>query len=129
MDAETFTRVVGSAPENDDLDRANCVQAGKLLHEQCGVCAHGLPRFIPCGKCSNKSSEAKPMTDARREQAICNILLLSEASGLTLDAATATLTRSLPVESLPALQRVAQTLKAHTEVERADMAKSVLDRT
>ncbi len=39
----------GIPPEQDDLERCNCPNAGKIGHEHCGICIHNLPRFM-CGK-------------------------------------------------------------------------------
>jgi hypothetical protein len=33
---EYFTEKVGRAPEQDDLERCNCKDAGKVCHSQCG---------------------------------------------------------------------------------------------
>lgn len=47
--AREFKTQFGFAPENDDLDRVNCEQAGMPGHSQCGVCPeHDQPRFV-CG--------------------------------------------------------------------------------
>jgi hypothetical protein len=47
--AERFTAAVGRAPEDDDLDRCNCRDAGKIGHSGCGWCQEcDRPRFI-CG--------------------------------------------------------------------------------
>jgi hypothetical protein len=48
--AEEFTRVVGSAPQQDDLERANCPIAGEMGHWGCGWCEHDKPRWmcVPC---------------------------------------------------------------------------------
>lgn len=44
--AEEFEDAVKRAPEDDDLDRANCPDAGKPGHRQCGWCPkHDWPRF------------------------------------------------------------------------------------
>jgi hypothetical protein len=41
-----FTYLFGRPPENDDLDRVNCSEAGKLGHRLCGICKrHRLPMF------------------------------------------------------------------------------------
>lgn len=46
---EIFIDRVGREPENDDLERCNCNQAGKIGHMLCGWCpACDLPRFV-CG--------------------------------------------------------------------------------
>lgn len=34
--AEIFEKATGSAPIQDDLDRCNCPNAGKMGHWQCG---------------------------------------------------------------------------------------------
>ena len=44
-----FILRTGNIPENDDLDRAYCKDAGKPGHLQCGWCLkHDKPRFM-CG--------------------------------------------------------------------------------
>jgi uracil-DNA glycosylase len=49
ISAERFTAAVGREPENDDLDRCNCPEAGKIGHSGCGWCRQcDRPRFI-CG--------------------------------------------------------------------------------
>jgi hypothetical protein len=54
MDSHEFEERVGSAPEQDDLERANCPLAGQWGHLQCGICQmHGLPRFS-CWQCEVK---------------------------------------------------------------------------
>lgn len=46
--AEEFKTRFGVAPEDDDLDRVNCLECGPG-HFNCGVCeTHNLPRFT-CG--------------------------------------------------------------------------------
>ena len=46
-----FIRNVGRKPEQDDLERANCEHAGKLGHQDCGVCLeHNKPIFC-CVDC------------------------------------------------------------------------------
>ena len=49
--AEMFTRRTGHAPKDDDLDRANCLQAGSMGHWGCGWCPHDKPRWqcMECG--------------------------------------------------------------------------------
>lgn len=49
IDAQQFEELFGRAPEQDDLDRVNCGEAGTLGHVSCGICGvHNLPRFM-CG--------------------------------------------------------------------------------
>ena len=46
--AEKFEESVGSKPENDDLDRCNCTEAGNMGHLQCGWDdERDMPVFIP----------------------------------------------------------------------------------
>ena len=47
--AEDFKKMTGHDPENDDLTRSNCLEAGQAGHGSCGICSkHNQPRFI-CG--------------------------------------------------------------------------------
>ena len=47
IDATRFKEATGHEPENDDLDRANCPDAGKLGHQDCGWNhTHNLPNFM-----------------------------------------------------------------------------------
>jgi len=47
--AEKFKEATGFEPENDDLERCNCTEAGKLGHHYCGWCdEHNKPVFM-CG--------------------------------------------------------------------------------
>ena len=49
MTATEFAAKTGRAPEQDDLERVNCAQAGKIMHWQCGWCpTHDTPHF-ECG--------------------------------------------------------------------------------
>jgi len=51
---EDFTKATGRAPEQDDLDRCNCPDAGQLAHQSCGVCKeHKMPVFM-CRVCFSK---------------------------------------------------------------------------
>lgn len=47
---ETFELMVGRPPVDDDLERANCQDAGNPGHLSCGVCHHNRPVFLcpPC---------------------------------------------------------------------------------
>lgn len=49
MTEEEFKEKTGADPIQDDLERANCEQAGQRGHWMCGVtpCC-GMPRFIGC---------------------------------------------------------------------------------
>lgn len=43
-----FNELVGRLPEQDDLERVNCEQAGTRGHSSCGLCKDcGYPNFIP----------------------------------------------------------------------------------
>lgn len=49
INAEIFTKAVGREPEQDDIERCNCVQVGKPGHLFCGWCdVHDKPVFM-CG--------------------------------------------------------------------------------
>lgn len=50
MKAKEFEKVVGRTPKDDDLERANCDQAGQPGHWSCGICKHGCPVF-ECQPC------------------------------------------------------------------------------
>ncbi len=50
MNKEEFEKVVGRPPDNDDMHRVNCPDAGKLGHWCCGMCKCGLPRFMCSGQ-------------------------------------------------------------------------------
>ena len=54
MNAEEFERKTGHKPIQDDLERVNCENAGKIGHDLCGVCVHGYPKFLICNKCKEK---------------------------------------------------------------------------
>jgi hypothetical protein len=47
---QQFKDMVGREPENDDLDRCNCVRAGEPGHSSCGICKHNKPVF-ECQEC------------------------------------------------------------------------------
>lgn len=52
MDALRFRQITGREPQDDDMERANCLQAGEIGHKHCGVCPTcGFPRFVPNGRC------------------------------------------------------------------------------
>lgn len=53
MTAEDFIKSTGFAPENDDLERANCPLAGTIGHIWCGICRHGEVRFA-CVRCAGR---------------------------------------------------------------------------
>lgn len=47
VDAALFEKLTGRLPEDDDLERVNCLRAGEDGHRQCGSCPTcGLPRFL-----------------------------------------------------------------------------------
>lgn len=48
MSPEEFEKTFGFKPENDDIERAECPDAGLLGHFNCGVCPNcGMPRYTP----------------------------------------------------------------------------------
>jgi hypothetical protein len=54
MTAKQFEQITGRPPEQDDLERVNCPQAGSIGHEHCGTCpVCNLPRFM-CGGLSHE---------------------------------------------------------------------------
>jgi len=50
-----FLDNTGRLPEIDDLDRANCEEAGQRGHSGCGICSHKKPVFM-CPECFPLSS-------------------------------------------------------------------------
>lgn len=45
---ESFFAATGFWPEQDDLERCNCDQAGRIGHTMCGWdSARNMPNFIP----------------------------------------------------------------------------------
>jgi hypothetical protein len=60
MTAAEFKQIVGREPEQDDLERANCNSAGTPGHYGCGVCPHGIPRFLlaTCDECWSAKERA-----------------------------------------------------------------------
>ena len=48
--AEHFKAAVGRDPHLDDLERANCKEAGAKGHSECGWCPHDKPVWF-CPKC------------------------------------------------------------------------------
>ncbi len=52
MNESEFKKLTGRDPVDDDLDRANCHEAGTLGHAYCGLCdSCGYPKFeCYCGK-------------------------------------------------------------------------------
>ena len=51
---DDFFQHVGRLPEDDDLERAMCSEAGTNSHKQCGVCIHMKPVFC-CNECCSKA--------------------------------------------------------------------------
>ena len=49
MDAQEFEEKTGRAPENDDLERVNCPEAGVDGHWLCGWCENHDKPFFECG--------------------------------------------------------------------------------
>jgi hypothetical protein len=48
IDAKTFKRATGFAPEQDDLERCNCQKVGQPFHLICGWdYERNLPNFWP----------------------------------------------------------------------------------
>jgi hypothetical protein len=58
MNAEQFKQVTGKEPEQDDLERVNCSEAGLDGHYQCGLCGFcGYPRCIVNVNCDHRTSQ------------------------------------------------------------------------
>lgn len=51
--AAQFTRATGRAPVLDDLQRANCPQAGEVGHYGCGWCAEHDKPVWACRSCAS----------------------------------------------------------------------------
>ena len=59
--AAQFEAAVGYPPEDDDLVRCNCPEAGAEMHWSCGWCeVHNKPVFV-CGLPCSKAPEAARM--------------------------------------------------------------------
>lgn len=58
MTPEEFEKATGRAPVLDDLERANCREAGQPGHTACGICEHGLPVF-ECAPCFVATTQRK----------------------------------------------------------------------
>jgi len=55
-----FETLVGRPPDQDDLHRANCTQAGDVGHLMCGLCyVCNQPKFV-CGGIWGHSASMKP---------------------------------------------------------------------
>lgn len=54
MTAQEFKELTKQDPIQDDLARANCKDAGKIGHYQCGICPIcGYPIFMVTIKCNH----------------------------------------------------------------------------
>lgn len=63
MTEAEFVAVLHMKPKPGDLERANCPDAGKLMHFQCGVCVdHGLP-YAFCIPCTGERIASLAMQD------------------------------------------------------------------
>ena len=49
MNAYEFEQVTGRSPIEDDLERVNCEQAGRIGHLSCGWCAICDGPMFECG--------------------------------------------------------------------------------
>lgn len=66
--AEKFKERVGTDPIQDDLERCNCQDAGKIGHEMCGWDVdRDMPRFVPgdedCFVRGDKSVEIRNISE------------------------------------------------------------------
>lgn len=71
MTRAEFIAAVGHEPVLDDLERANCSEAGKFGHLGCGVCEHGRPVFLCFERCWVKAATkpvTKPVDEANDER-------------------------------------------------------------
>lgn len=58
MDENLFKEQVGREPVDDELERCNCQEVGRVGHQLCGWCMdHKIPRFV-CG-CRVKKETSK----------------------------------------------------------------------
>jgi hypothetical protein len=51
MTEAQYKQRFGRHPVMDDLDRINCREAGQLGHSACGLCSHGMAKFMVCYDC------------------------------------------------------------------------------
>ena len=64
---QEFEKRTTYKPEQDDLERANCEQAGTIGHWSCGWCVkHDKPRFM-CG-CLLKYQESNALLSGERSE-------------------------------------------------------------
>lgn len=68
--ADEFFNATGHLPQQDDLERCNCPDAGKPGHTACGTCEHGLPVFM-CSPCFTVQC-APTMTDDMAAEFLAN---------------------------------------------------------
>lgn len=62
IDEWKFLDRVGSAPKDDDLERANCPSAGEPMHRMCGWCnSCDMPMWV-CGCGMSRLCDAKGIT-------------------------------------------------------------------
>lgn len=60
--AEQFEAATGSKPQQDDLERCNCKEAGKLMHRQCGWCTTcNRPNFMHSLTCFKVGDIVEPV--------------------------------------------------------------------
>ena len=58
MNSKEFMLLTGRLPENDDLERVNCNEAGSDGHIMCGTCeAHNMPVWEGHYRCPTRGCE------------------------------------------------------------------------
>ena len=65
MNKIEFAIIAEYPATQDNLQRANCKEAGKLGHAYCGLCIHGVPKFIHCEECYKKEAKKCELSGVR----------------------------------------------------------------
>ena len=62
MNKYIFLLLVGRMPEQDDLDRVNCKDAGTVFHSSCGFCWRHRKPVYECFCKSCRNQKLRPIT-------------------------------------------------------------------
>jgi hypothetical protein len=62
IDAKTFEEKTGHKPQDDDLERSNCKEAGVLGHTFCGWCDDCEKPVFMCGHMKDRKDKNKTIS-------------------------------------------------------------------